>query len=183
MAFDFEYSGGVAKPHPHSTEKFMLFFVVDGREVPMYQLQRDSLVQKVAAKGTQYLTGLVVGKLFCGYQGFGIPRQYHSFYFRFVDGPGEMVTVSPFTVVDHGPNSTDMYFRGKIRFLNRLQVLEMLQPDADSRPFVERQSPLPLDMLQKMIQVEKTELKDIRFVRIGKQKRGSLDGLPKDENL
>lgn len=181
MAHEFEYNGGVCKPTGHTTEKFMLFFVVDGREMPMYQLQRDSLVQRVSSVGNQYLTGMVVGKLFCGYQGYNIPRRFHSFYFRFVDGPGELVTIRPFSVADHGPKSSEFYFKAKIKFLMSQQVLGLLQPDADSRIFVERQSALPLDILHKMIQVERTAPKDLRYVRIGKRKlNSSLSGLPMD---
>ncbi len=182
MANEFEYSGGVTKPSTHTVEKFLLFFVVDGREVPMYQLERDTLVMKATTGGNKYLTGLTVGKLFCGFQGFGVPRRFHSFYFRFVDGSAEKVTIRPFTVADKGPSHSEMFFSGKIRFLNRTQVLGLLQEGQESRHFVERQAALPLDVLHKMIQVERTEVKDVRHVRIGAgRKKGNLSGLPMAE--
>lgn len=173
MAYVFEYHGGVVKPTTHTVEKFLLFFVVDGREIPIHQLIRDGLVMKLSEKGNDYTTGLTVAKLFVGQQGFGIPKKYHSFYFRFVEDKDEMVTVRPF-----GGQKLGLAFRAKIRFLNRAQTLGLLGKDCESRPFVERQAPLPLDTLRAMITVERVEDKDVRHVRIRQKAKSHLHHLP-----
>lgn len=175
MAYLFDYHGGVVKPTTHTVEKFLLFFVVDGREIPMHQLQRDGLVMRMSEKTLQYTTGLTVAKLFVGQQGFGIPKKYHSFYFRFVEDRDEVVTIRPF-----GGEKLELHFRAKIRFMTREQTLGLLSKECESWPFVERQTPLPLDTLRAMCTVERVEDKDVRHVRIRHEKK-QFHHLPMDD--
>lgn len=179
MAHEFEYVGGVVKPTTHSVEKFLLFFVIDGKEVPVHQLRRDGLVQQTQERGNTYLTGLCVGKIFLAEQGFGIARRYHSFYFRFVDGPSEEVTIRCYGGIKVG-----LRLKGKIRFLDRSQVLNLLHPENESRVFVERQAAMPLDVLRQLVTVERVKVGDIRHVRIGRRagKHEPLTGLPLAED-
>lgn len=163
------------KPTTHTVEKFLLFFVIDGKEVPVHQLRRDGLVQQAMDGRDQYLTGLRVGKIFLAQQGFGIARRFHSFYFHFVEGSSEVVTIRCY-----GGDKVGLRLRGKIRFLNRQQVLEMLHPENESRPFVERQASMPLDVLRQLVTVERVQIKDVRHIKIGrsKTKREPITGLP-----
>jgi len=178
LAHEFIYKGGVVKPTTHTVEKFLLFFVIDGKEVPLHQLRRDGLVQQAQEGGDRFLTGLTVGKIFLAQQGFGIARRYHSFYFRFVDGPSEMVTIR-----GYGGDKVGLVMKAKVRFLNRSQVLDLLHPENESRPFVERQAAMPLDVLRQLVTVERVKIEDVRHVRIGR-KRGHhepITGLPMSE--
>lgn len=179
LAHEFVFHGGVVKPSTHAVEKFLLFFVVGGKEVPFHQLRQDGLIQQVESGKDRFLTGLQVGKIFLAQQGFGIPRRYHSFYFHLIEGPSELVTILPFA-----GRKVELKFQGKIRFLNKTQILALLDPSNQSRGFVERQVSLPLDVLKSLISVEKATAEDVRHVRIGKRKKKteSLTGLPMAED-
>jgi len=179
VAHIFTYRGGVVKPTTHTVEKFLLFFLVDGREIPVHQLLRDGLVMCLSDKSLEFTTGLTVAKLFVGQQGFGVQKKYHSFYFRFVDEQVEVVTIRPFMT------KLALFFTARIRFLNRAQVLGLLSEDSQSRMFVEKQGPLPLDTLRAMITVERVGEKGVRHVRIRKDKekdKVQLRHLPMDRS-
>lgn len=181
MAFSFEYVGGVKKPTEHTNEKFLLFFINNGKEVPLYQMQRMSLVEAIRS-GTymdseynkpisrmvvmsHFVTSSPYVKLFISQQGFGIQRRYHSFYLRLLDGPAPIVTIYPYSEAKFG-----MVLRAKMRFMETDEVLEMLDPQSESIRFLERQDTLPLDLLRRMVLVDKSELrKGMRAVRIQKR--------------
>lgn len=164
MAFEFQYHGGVKKPTPHTVEKFLLFFVIAGKEIPAYQMQRDSLLfQKADVDPFTFVTGNNIAKLFIGQQGFGIARKYHSFYMKLLSGPRPEVTIKPFSL-------DTFFFTGKVSFLKKSQVIGLLDKGSESTKFLENQMVLPLDLLRKIVTVDKTDLKkDVRHVRIGHQ--------------
>jgi hypothetical protein len=160
---EFEFNGGVWKPTAHTQEKFLLFFVVSGKEIPMFQLLQDGVVLRKEEGKPIFLTGLPYGKLFVGQGGFGIPKRFHSFYFRFADGEAEeTVTIRPFSL------SERLYFKARIKFLKVSEVLDLLDAENESRRFIQRQEPLPLDTLHKLISVEKGHAGKVRHVRIGR---------------
>ena len=117
MALRFEFSGGIAKPTFHRMEKFLLFFLVGGREVPLYQMLQDNLVVKLKEKGDEYQTSNNVLKLFVMQTGYGLPKRYHSFYFRLLAPPNPVVTIRPF--LDERKMRQDFFFRGMCRFLTQ----------------------------------------------------------------
>lgn len=166
--FHFQFQGGVIKPSEHSLEKFLLFFLVGGKtEVPLYQLLRDGLVQRVRDGGDEFVTSYDVAKLFVLRKGFGIAPKHYSFYMRLKERNGAVVQVLPFsgTAGGHG-----FYFKACCNFLTRTEVLDILPEDIESRIFVERQETLSLDLLEKMVSVDKSEMKKgIRVVRIGQK--------------
>ena len=164
MALRFKFSGGVTKPTFHQTEKFLLFFVVGGREVPMYQMLRDGLVVKVKEGGDEYQTSNNVMKVFVLQSGFGIPKRYHSFYFRLVALPSAIVTILPFS----GVKKDGFFFEGTCKFLSKSQITVLLDKEGESQRFVARQEALPLDTLRSMVRVDKSVLKKgVRCIRVG----------------
>jgi len=73
-----------------------------------------------------------------------------------------MVTMLPFSI-----DRTGLFFRGKIRFLEKAEALEKLNRDALSRKFLEKQELLPVDLLRRMVKIDRSELKKgVRAVRI-----------------
>jgi hypothetical protein len=158
----FEFVGGVRKPSIHLIEKFFLFFIVDGREFPLYQLVRDGIAIKDTVNFNSYITGLKYGKIFVYQSGFGIPRRFYSFYFKAIDPEAEIVTIRPFSEMDSG-----FFFKGSIRFLKKAQILEILN-DEQSKGFVERQEALPVEVIKQIITVERPNLGPVRYIRLGK---------------
>lgn len=171
MAYRFEFSGGVCKPHVHQLEKFLLFFVVGGREVPLYQMVQEGVVARLSRDTAEYQTSNNILKVFVMQSGFGIPKRYHSFYFRLMPEPHALVTIKSFPAVGRKTTCSEFYFKGMGRFLNREQVLQLLSDangDKRSLSFVKNQSPLPVDMLRAMVTVDRSTLKcGVRRVRIG----------------
>lgn len=167
MAYRFEYHGGVAKPSVHTLEKFLAFFVVGGREIPFHLMQRDNLVVKLKEKADEYQTSHNVLKLFVMQTGFGLPKRWYSFYFKLVNTPAAEVTIRPFPKEGARVTASEFYLRGTFKFLSTQQVEAMLNDDSESKRFVSRQSPLPLDTLRAMVTVDKSFMKKgVRTIRI-----------------
>ena len=164
MAHQFLLRQGVVKPTSHSTEKFLMFFVLGGDEIPFYRVQKEGLVTPAAhADPWAFNTNLNVAKIFIGQSGFNIPSRYHSFYIQFRDPPAPMVTVKSF-----GGDDTIFTFEGRIRFLEDKEVLELLNKDCSSYRFIGKQSRLPPAILKELVTVDKTEQrKGVRHIRLG----------------
>lgn len=169
MAFIFEYKGGVEKPDEHSTEKFLVFMVAGGIEVAVWDMEREGLVTNDSKsrgsirKGAKYKTGLNLVKVFLAQSGFGIQRRFHSIYLRLLQGPAQEVTIRPFS------DSLDFYFKAQAEILTSKQALNILSPESPSRRFVARQSPLPLKIMERIITIDRSRLREgVRKIRIGK---------------
>jgi len=164
VVFNFSYKGGVHKPDEHKHEKFFIFFLIGDKEIPLYQLLRDGLVQRREEGSENYVTAQEVVKVFTSRQGFGIQKFYHSFYMKLENSNIPSVTLFPFTGERGG---TGFYFKTKGIFLKRSQVLALLPEEAESRPYVERQEVLPIDLMNKMIVVNREEVrKKLRVIHI-----------------
>jgi hypothetical protein len=198
LAFDFEFHGGVVKPTIHTNEKFLLWFIVGGREVPLNHMLKGSMVEAVAASesphpmpgrrsylssgedysyggsstdyfGRQILmskfsTHMPYCKLFIQQSGFGVPSRYHSFYLQLMESPYPTVTILPFSI-----ESTGFFFKGKLRFMGKQEVLNLLNDDVPSKKFLRAQGALPIELLKRMVRVDKGDMrKGIRHVRMSK---------------
>lgn len=170
---NFSYQGGVVNLTQHRNEKFLLFFVVGGNEIPMYQMLNDGLVLKTGLKAHHFATKHKVAKLFVSQQGFGIQKMFHSFYIEFrSEQSAPNVTVFPFSIKE-----TQMCLTGQFRFLKKQEVLDSLDDKSVSYQFAKKQQPLPVATISKMITVDRTNLrKGVRHVRLGK--RNNNVGVP-----
>jgi hypothetical protein len=165
--YSFQYSGGSRKPTNQTLEKFMLFLVISGKEIPLYQALKDGLAlrESSTSDGT-YVTGHQVVKLFVAEQGFGLRRRFHSFYLSLLQPPAPVVQIRPFSL-----GASPYEFKARCRFLERDQVLDLLDPESTSYLFFQKQEFLPLDLLRAMIRVDKSELKkNIRHLEINEKK-------------
>uniref|UniRef100_A0A6M3M976 Uncharacterized protein n=1 Tax=viral metagenome TaxID=1070528 RepID=A0A6M3M976_9ZZZZ len=163
MAYQFQYVGGVSKPTMHTSEKFLLFFVLDGREIPFYQLKENGLITQLFWKNPDYTVANNVAKLFVGQKGFGIPSLWYSFYIRLVDGAGPMVTIRPFSGTKSG-----FFFKARCHFMRQKEILQLLDGKAVSREFVLKQKLMPVEMLKRMVTVDKSFMKEgVRAIKIG----------------
>jgi len=178
---EFEFVGGAVKPSITSNEKFLLWFIVGGNEIPLYQMQKMNLAtidyegpmaydgfsstpigREGFLVGKKYRTEAQFIKIFVYRANIGEPTRYYSFYAQFMDEPAPMVTVKPFSV-DH----TGLYFKGRIRFLRTKEVLSLLSDTCKSRKFVKTQGILSTLLLKQMIKVDRSEMrKGVRAIRI-----------------
>ena len=166
LAYTFRYKGGVVKPGDHEVEKFLLFFVMEGQEIPFYQMQKESLLVRVKDTDPEWQTANNVMKLFVGQQGFNVPRRFYSFFLRLEEN-APLVTVKPFSL-----DRTGMFFQAQAKFLSNKDAIELIDEDSQSRKFVAKQGLLPLNVLRSMVTVDRTILrKGVRAMRIGQQKK------------
>jgi len=173
VAITFEYCGGVAKHGEHTTEKFLLFFLVGGEELPLFVLERDGLMTRLTGTTSYnnfmssfYQTNLNVAKVFMSTSGFGVPKRFHSFYLQLhdSDAPKQVVTIK-------GMMSQSYFFRAKANFLKKSEVLKLLGKDNLSRKFLKRQPIPPVAFLRKIITIDKSEMrKGVRQIRIGRKR-------------
>lgn len=175
MAITFEYCGGVAKHGEHTTEKFLLFFLVGGEELPLFVLlERDGLMTRLTdttsynngMSSFSYQTNLDIVKVFMSTSGFGVPKRFHSFYLQLhdSDAPKQVVTI-------RGIMSQNYFFRAKANFLKKSEVLKLLGRDNLSRKFLKKQPIPPVAFLRKIITIDKSEMrKGVRQIRIGRKR-------------
>jgi len=175
--YRFGFHGGVTKLTMHSQERFLLFFIVDGKEVPHYQMMKNGLLEAQQARDvndhdnpgkrrlvfTDYQTYQPYGKLFVSERGFGVQSRYYSFYFKLIEAPAAKVTIHPFRGTE-----SDFFFSSYLKFLNKEEVLALLGEGSESAKFMQRQLTLPIEVMQRMVTVDKSDLKKgVRVVRIG----------------
>lgn len=167
MSFEFQFNGGVVRPTDHTNEKFLMFFLVGGEEVPFYQMVQNSLVLRKVPDVPAYTTHTQYGKIFIGQQGFGVQRRFYSFYFKFVnDNTRPMINIHPFSGEELG-----LFFSGTISFLKKSEVYDLLSPANESRKYLKSQMMMPVDVLRSLVTVDRSALKKgVRHVRIKKRR-------------
>ena len=158
-AMRFEFKGGATRTGPHQQEKFMLFFLIAGGEVPFYHMKKEGLVSQDGRVVHSFTTNADVVKIFVSKQGFGEPTLFFSFFLKIEETGYPIVSIKPFT------DKTDFYFRCKGHFLNKKETLKLLSKGSASWTFARKQEMLPTSTLRKMITIDKSELrKNVRHV-------------------
>ena len=183
MKFGFCYKGGILQglSDQQRVEKFFLFFIIGGKEIPFYEMKKNALIESVytnpmdeeslgtptgfQSTSTWFSTNADYGKIFVTQSGYGIEKKFVSFYFRFVKKrPAPIVTVRPFS-----SDGNDMFFQGHISFLKKSEVRQLLPADSLSLKYLEQQIMLPIPILKKMITIDKSVLrKGLRRIRMKK---------------
>jgi hypothetical protein len=162
--FDF-YGGSIDRGG--IKEKFLLFFLVNGREVPIYQLAKSGVIQPAAASGdwSTYDCPFEHAKLFLFLQDptFGRARRLsYNFYLQFLDREA----IAPKVQIVSFKQDSSYFFKAKARFLKQSEVLPLLK-DNISRHFVKQQSALPKETLKSIITIDRTDLRrGVRHIRM-----------------
>ncbi len=165
--FRLQFLGGVTKPSEHMNEKFLLFFLIGEQEISLYQMLKDGQAERSDEKEDEYKTNHQICKLFISRQGFGIARQFHSFYLK-LEEDFPTLKILPFS-----EESTGFYFKAKAKMLEKREVLMILPKRSESRIFITRQGVLPTDLQKRMVRIDRSDLREgIRYVKIGKRKGG-----------
>lgn len=166
--FNFEYNGGVSKPDPHSIEKLMLFFIVNGREVSFYTLLKNHIIN-TNSKDNSYSTLLEYGKVFLSVSGFGIRKQYASVYFRLTELPCKVINVVPFPIPSiKEPVDKKMYFSAPCSLLSKNSVKSSnILTDVTALEFLERQPLLTVKELKSIVTVDLSAIREkVRKIKL-----------------
>lgn len=162
--FSFSFRGGVVKPSEHTSEKFLLFFLMGDQEVPMYTMLKEGFASRVEDGTDKFVTTHNVCKLFVSQQGFGIQKRFHSFYIK-MDSTAPTLEILPYA----GRN-LNFFFKAQAKIMERKEVLELLPNGLESKGFYERQEVLPLNLYERMVHIDRSALKKgVRQVQVGKK--------------
>lgn len=158
-----------------TTEKFLIFFIVKGREVPLYALVKSGIIkengagfydkEKTSVVVYRYQTPFREGKIFMSESGFGVNRNL-SLYFSLlpeekspevtIRGIGQQQTSNPFMFISH------------LHFLKPSEALELLDPSEQAVYFIKQQMKraLPVELIKSLITVDRSYLtKGVRKIR------------------
>ena len=165
--YQFSFNGGSRKIGSQETEKFLPFFIVNGREILVYPLIKQGLIKKDEqhrdeSTMSMYHTPYPLIKLFLYHSGFGTPKRVYSVYMKLREPPAPMVTVKPLISVG------SYMFKARVRFLEQKEILEIIDRNEPSYQFVENgYNRIPISLLQSIVSVDRTEMrKDVRRIRI-----------------
>ena len=167
----FAYKGGSLKTD-YVNEKFMLFFVTNGRELPLYTLLKQEIVeQAIYSSNTTldtastverfksvevdnlYLSPYPIVKIFLYEAGFGIRRKYKSFYFRIAPIENKL---SNFQITPFSLDATGFFFSAPGHFINERSIRKLYANDVDdnkSFKYYLNQQPLSVHTLKSIIKV------------------------------
>jgi len=176
MPYKFSFHGGCWTQDIHQSEKFLLFFIAGGKEVSFFELLRAKIIKHTKldddekALMTQtndshlFQSPYPYVKIFAFHGGFGIAKQFHSFYFKIAEegSHGDYINIRPFTIA-----KTGYFFNASGYFVMPAKIKTILDPECDSLQYIDRQSLLPLNILRKMVGVKKNTPRheDVRQVR------------------
>lgn len=159
MRYNFNFIGGVTKyPEKRLVSKFLLFHLIPNEEYPdqidekiFFQSLREgySILPNSDIFTVEHATNYPHFKIFTLTEGFGMQKQFFSFYFK-LDIHERETKILPICEAD-----TKTYFSGKGRFMGSKEVKELLGKESMSYRFYKQQMPLSKSLLRRMVIREK----------------------------
>jgi len=150
LRYSFNFIGGVTKyPEKRSVSKFLLFhllpsFTTVGMEEKIFfQSLREG--HAIVKKNEFFEAYDPYFKIFTLTEGFGIQKQFFSFYFK-LDIHERETKILPICEAD-----TKTYFSGKGRFMGDREIKELLGKESASYGFYKQQMPLSKSLLRRMV--------------------------------
>lgn len=168
LCYNFKFKGGVTKPHFWSAEKMLVFVVIGGKDVPLYQLVKEGLITQIEDESYQSHYDTI--KLFVSTETtrFGSASKLsHNFYIRLLKND-----IAPLVVIKalKEKEAPSFSFSGQFRFLKKGEVRSLLTDPVSLRYF-KHQSSLPKRKLLEMVTVNRDHLKrGIRAIKFNLKK-------------
>lgn len=162
MLYKFRFKGGVERDtNRKKLDKFLMFFVIHGKETPFYKMKKEGLIQCLANENL-YKTNFNIIKIFIAQSGFGPRKRYLSFYIRLTKD----IDLSPSIEIRPFNTETGFYFKGRGIILTREEVKDKIL-DPVSLNYYLQQSPLPKEIMDRIITIDASYLKKgVRTIRI-----------------
>lgn len=155
MRYSFNFIGGVTKyPEKRLASKFLLFHLIPNEEFPdqidekiFFQSLRGgySIFSKSDIHAPEHGTNYPHFKIFTLTEGFGVQKQFFSFYFK-LDIHERETKILPICEAD-----TRTYFSGKGRFMVDREIKDLLGKESVSYKFYKQQMPLSKSLLRRMV--------------------------------
>ena len=171
--YEFKFSGG-AKKLDQANYKFHAF-VADTNSVEhhMYGALKNGLVEQTDPVHHVYASATPVVKVFTATAGFGIPKEFFSYFLMLNRQASKLITIRPL-----GFKNLTIYnwvFSGRGRFMSKEEVRRFFGADSDTWKFFQRQSFLSRTRLQELVTISeaqeltaevKTEHEEVRMLRL-----------------
>ena len=154
--YKFRFRGG-GKRVDNMNFKFHCFVAdSDGVEHHLFAAKDKGLIvttdeHYVGSEG-MYESAMPVLKIFTSTSGFGIPKEYFSFFFLLQPSGKKMVKIKPLGF-DKSFHVADWYFLGAGRFLKREEIRKFFGHTSDTWKFYQRQSFLSKRRLLEIVEV------------------------------
>lgn len=163
--YKFGFAGGVKKhPQERVISKFLLFHLLPSRKIGkmeeriFFQSLRSGFVTEcspvIAPKNAvpspeigemNYRTEYPNFKLFTLVEGFGVQKQFYSFYLA-LDIHESMMSILPLCSIQQ-----NQFFIGRFRFMSIKEVKEALGEDSVSFNFYKKQLPLAKSLMSRIV--------------------------------
>lgn len=153
--YRFQFEGG-AKLINKANYKFHAF-VVDTQAVEhhLFGAIKNGLVnaQGTVTEGRKnYWSAVPIIKVFSATSGFGIPKEYFSYFIALDSSIGKMISILPLGY--EKITSYNWQFVGQGRFLKKEEIRRFFGHTSDTWKFYQRQSFLSRNRLQKLVKVQ-----------------------------
>jgi hypothetical protein len=164
--YEFYFQGG-SKSQQNQNIKFHLFTLSeDGKEDILYQALKLGIIGRI--EKNKYSTYYPYVKVFCKTDGFGIPNEYYSFFFK-IEPTGKEVRISPLGESSLKRWGYTFYFKSRGRFLNRQEIHKLLG-NSPSYGYYLRQAALSKRRIRELVHTEHLQPKitkqRVRAIRI-----------------
>lgn len=170
--YRFAFKGGIVK-HDKATFKFLLYFKApednsDPTEELLFQAVRKGYVLKdryqpehiqYGVNYENYVSYLPIVKIFTSTGGFGVPKEYFSYFFLITPSSSKRVTIRPLgydrTVdLQLAEKLKLMAFTATGRFLTREEIRSLYGDNSTTYRYYQRQAFLSKERLRTMVTVQ-----------------------------
>jgi hypothetical protein len=151
MRYEFQYTGG-AQRIENANYKFHVFVVDnEANEHHLYGALKNGLIEKMTVLPHGYLSATPVLKVFTATAGFGVPKEFFSYFIRLTPTASKVISIKPLGFKNI--ESLNWMFSAKGVFLKKDEVRRFFGADSDTWKYYQRQSFLSRHRLQELVQV------------------------------
>jgi len=149
--YNFGYKGG-AKKLNQANYKFHVFIVdTNAKEHHLYGALKNGLVSQVDSVNCTYSSAVPVVKVFTATAGFGIPKEFFSYFIMLSPSTSKVINIKPLGFKNIA--QFNWYFSGMGRFMSKDEVRRFFGATSDTWRFYQRQSFLSRTRLQELVSI------------------------------
>lgn len=149
--YEFGYRGG-AKKLDKANYKFHVFVAdTNATEHHMYGALKNGLIGHRDSDHSTYGSATPVVKVFTATAGFGVPKEFFSYFIMLSGTSGKVINLKPLgfkNLKEH-----NWFFSGRGRFMSKEEVRRFFGADSDTWKFYQRQSFLSRTRLQELVSI------------------------------
>lgn len=154
----FLFRGGSYHPSQYTLDKFYLFLLLEGKEIPLYQAVKSCLVKEVSLDN--YESNIDLIKIFIVQRGFNCAPKRKTFFFKLKQNEPAVKIIS-FSGEKGGIFNADGCLLTKEKGMSLLE-------NPTSIKYLRAEGSLSIDVLKKLVTIDRSKLrKGLRYIRVG----------------